>query len=47
MVTFSTAKIGSFNDPYLAGNIEIDVLKSFRVVMDFAGLRVAFLEAGR
>jgi hypothetical protein len=45
-VVFSTAKIGSFTDPYLAGNIGIDVLKSFTVVMDFAGLRVAFLEAG-
>jgi len=45
-VVFSTATIGSLTDPYLAGNIGIDVLKSFTVVMDFAGSRVAFLAAG-
>lgn len=43
-VTFSAATAGSFGDPYLAGNIGIDVLKNFRVVLDFAGSRVAFVE---
>jgi hypothetical protein len=42
-VVFSTATSGSFNDPYLAGNIGIDLLKSFTVVLDFTGSRVAFL----
>lgn len=46
-IDFSTATTGSFTDPYLAGNIGIDVLKSFTVAMDFAGSRVAFLEPGR
>ncbi len=46
-IDFSTAKSGSFTDPYLAGNIGIDVLKSFTVAMDFAGSRVAFLETDR
>jgi hypothetical protein len=43
-VVFSTAATGSFADPYLAGNIGIDVLKSFTVVLDFTGSRVALLE---
>ena len=43
-VKFSTAKVGSFADPYLAGNIGIELLKRFTVVMDFAGSRVAFVE---
>ncbi|MCI0415312.1 retropepsin-like domain-containing protein, partial [bacterium] len=38
-VVFSTATIGTFTDPYLAGNIGIDVLKSFTVVFDFTGSR--------
>ena len=41
---FSTATTGTFTDPYLAGNIGIDALKSFTVVMDFTGSRAAFLE---
>jgi hypothetical protein len=45
-VVFSTATIGSFTDPYLAGNIGIDVLKSFTVILDFAGSRVAFFVTG-
>ena len=43
-VVFSTATTGSFTDSYLAGNIGIDVLKSFTVVLDFTGSRVAFLK---
>jgi hypothetical protein len=43
-VTFSTATTGTFTDPYLAGNIGIDALKSFTVVLDFTGCRVAFVE---
>lgn len=43
-VSFSTATAGSFADPYLAGNIGIGVLKEFTVVMDFAGLRAAFVK---
>jgi hypothetical protein len=43
-VKFSAAEIGSFADPYLAGNIGIEVLKNFRVVLDFTGSRVAFVE---
>lgn len=43
-VVFSTATIGTFTDSYLAGNIGIDVLKSFTVVFDFTGSRVAFLK---
>ena len=43
-VVFSTATIGTFTDPYLAGNIGIDVLKSFTVVLDFTGSRAAFLK---
>jgi len=46
-IDFSTATTGTFTDPYLAGNIGIDALKSFTVVMDFTGSRVAFLETGR
>lgn len=43
-VVFSAAKVASFADPYLAGNIGIGVLKKFTVVFDFAGGRVAFQE---
>jgi hypothetical protein len=43
-VVFSTATIGTFTDPYLAGNIGIEVLKSFTVVLDFTGSRAAFLK---
>lgn len=43
-VDFSAAKEGSFGDPYLAGNIGIEVLKNFTVVLDFAGSRVAFVK---
>ncbi|HKV11782.1 MAG TPA: retropepsin-like aspartic protease [Thermoanaerobaculia bacterium] len=43
-VVFSTATTGAFTDSYLAGNIGIDVLKSFTVVLDFTGSRVAFLK---
>ena len=43
-VVFSTATVGTFTDPYLAGNIGIDVLKSFTVVFDFTGSRAAFLK---
>ena len=43
-VVFSTATTGTFTDPYLAGNIGIDVLKSFTVVLDFAGSRAAFVK---
>ena len=43
-VVFSTATTGTFTDPYLAGNIGIDLLKSFTVVLDFAGYRAAFLK---
>jgi hypothetical protein len=45
-VVFSIATIGSFTDPYLADNIGIDVLKSFTVILDFAGSRVAFFVTG-
>lgn len=43
-VVFSTAASGTFTDSYLAGNIGIDALKSFTVVLDFTGSRAAFLE---
>jgi hypothetical protein len=43
-VVFSTATSGTFTEPYLAGNIGIDVLKSFTVVLDFTGSRAAFLK---
>jgi hypothetical protein len=43
-VVFSTATSGSFTEPYLAGNIGIDMLKSFTVVLDFTGSRAAFLK---
>jgi hypothetical protein len=46
-IDFSTATTGTFTDPYLAGNIGIDALKRFTVVMDFTGSRVAFLETDR
>ncbi len=42
-VVFATDKTGIFGDEYLDGNIGVDFLKPFRVVLDFANERVAFL----
>jgi len=42
-IQFSTATVGTFSDPYLAGNIGIDAISKFEVVLDFTGSRVAFL----
>jgi hypothetical protein len=42
-VVFATEKTGIFGDEYLDGNIGVNFLKPFRVVLDFANERVAFL----
>ncbi len=43
-VVFAIDKNGPFGDEYVEGNIGVDFLKPFRVVLDFGNERVAFLE---
>jgi hypothetical protein len=42
-VVFSTATRGAFSDSYLAGNIGQIFMQPFRVVLDFAGYRIALV----
>jgi hypothetical protein len=43
---FAIGKNGPFGDDYVDGNIGVDFLKPFRVVLDFANERVAFVKKG-
>ena len=42
-VGFATNLKGTLSDPYMAGNIGIEVLRHFKIVFDYAGGRVAFV----
>jgi hypothetical protein len=46
-VVFAIDKKGPFGDEYVEGNIGVDFLKPFRVVLDFGNERVAFLQRGK
>ncbi len=46
-VVFAIDKKGPFGDEYVEGNIGIEFLKPFGMVLDFANERVAFLERGK
>jgi hypothetical protein len=45
-VVFAVDPQGIFGDEYVEGNIGVDFLKPFRMVLDFPSTRVAFLPRG-
>ena len=42
-IVFAIDRQGPLGDPYVDGNIGVEFLKPFRMVLDFANRRVAFL----
>ena len=45
-VVFALSRQGPLADEYLEGNIGIDFLKPFRLVLDYQNRRVAFVSRG-
>ena len=45
-VEFAETEIGGLSDPYLAGNLGQGFLEPFRLVLDYANARIAFVERG-
>ena len=44
-VTFATGDVGPLADKYTVGNVGQVFLRPFRIVLDYAGARIAFVES--